>query len=64
MDPTKEQLQHILDSLPPGEWENAHIFSYDEETRVVHSLIATKPGTKEMYFYEPDTGEFERLKLP
>lgn len=64
MDPTKEQLQIILDSLPPEEWEKPYIFSYDEESRVVHTLVATKPGTNNLYYYEPDTAQFERLNLP
>ena len=65
MDPTKEQLQEILESLPPGKWENPHIFSYDEESRdVLTRTGATKPGTGEMYYYEPDTGDFEPLRLP
>ena len=51
MDPTEEQLQKILESLPAGEWENPHIFSYNEEYRMVHTLVATKPGTGEMYYY-------------
>ena len=64
MDPTKEQLQKILDSLPAAEWESPYIFTYEEETRFVHTLVATKPGTQDLYCYEPDTGEFERLILP
>ena len=64
MDPTEEQLQRVLESLPAGKWDNPHILSYDEESRIVHTPLATKPGTGEMYYYEPDTGEFERLKLP
>ena len=64
MDPTKAELQKILEALPPEEWEQPYIFSYDEEMRVVHTLIATKPGTKDLYCYEPDTGEFEPLILP
>ena len=64
MDPTEEQLQNILEALPPGEWENPHIFSYDEESRIVHTLVATKPGTGQMYYYETDTGNFEPLRLP
>jgi len=64
MDPTKEQLQRILDSLPPEDWEKPYIFSYDDESRVVHTLVATKPGTKDLYYYEPDTAQFERLNLP
>ena len=64
MGPTKANLEAIMRELPPGEWENPHIFSYDEESRIVHTLVATKPGTKDMYYYEPETGEFERLKLP
>ena len=64
MDPTKEQLQRILDSLPPEDWEKPYIFSYDDESRVVHTLVATKPGTKDLYYHEPDTAQFERLNLP
>ena len=64
MDPTKEELQKILEALPPGEWEHPYIFSYDEEMREVHTLVATKPRTKDLYCYEPDTGEFEPLILP
>ncbi len=64
MDPTKEELQKILESLPSGEWEHPYIFSYDEEMREVNTLVATKPGTKDLYCYEPDTGEFEPLILP
>ena len=50
---TKQQLQTILDSLPPEEWEEPYIFSYDEESRIVHTLVATKSGTNELYYYEP-----------
>ena len=64
MDPTKEELEKIMDSLPPGTWEKPYIFTYDEETRLVHTFVATKPGTTDLYCYEPDTGEFERLKMP
>ena len=64
MDPTRAELQRILESLPPGEWLNPHIFTYEEETRFVHVLMATKPGTTDLYCYEPDTGEFEPLILP
>ena len=64
MDPTRAQLQKVLESLTPGEWLNPHIFTYEEETRFVHVLMATKPGTTDLYCYEPDTGEFEPLILP
>ena len=64
MDLTKQQLPKILDGLPPGEWDNPYIFSYDEESRVVHTLVATMPGTKDLYYYEPDTERFEPLILP
>ena len=50
--------------MPPGEWLNPYIFTYEEETRFVHVLMATKPGTTDLYCYEPDTGEFEPLILP
>jgi hypothetical protein len=64
MNPTKAQLQKILDSLPPGDWEKPYIFSYDEEYRIVHTLVATKPGTKDLYYYEPDEDKWEPLNLP
>lgn len=64
MEPTKAQLQKLLESLPPGEWDNPYIFTYDEESRVVHTLVATKRGTKDLYYYEPDTQEFEPLLMP
>lgn len=64
MDPTKAELQVLIDALPPGEWDNPHIFTYNEEMRIVHTLVATKPGTKDLYYYESDTGEFERLPMP
>ena len=64
MNPTKQQLQSILDSLPTEEWEMPYIFSYDEESRIVHTLVATKPGTNELYYYEPDDDKWEPLNLP
>ena len=64
MDPTKAELQVLLDALAPGEWDNPHIFTYNEEMRIVHTLVATKPGTKDLYYYEPDSGEFEKLWMP
>jgi len=64
MDPTEEELQKILDSLLPGEWDNPHITSWDEETRIVYTLLATQPGTRQLHYYEPDTGQFESLNLP
>ncbi len=54
----------MLDSLPPEEWEKPYIFSYDEESRIVHTLVATKPGTNELYYYEPDEDKWEPLNLP
>ena len=64
MQPTKQQLQRILDSLAPEEWEKPYIFSYDEESRIVHTLVATKPGTNDLHHYELDTGGSELLNLP
>ncbi|MCH2519985.1 MAG: hypothetical protein MK210_17620 [Dehalococcoidia bacterium] len=64
MNPTKQQLQSILDSLPAEEWEKPYIFSYDEESRIVHTLVATKPGTNELYYYEADEDKWEPLNLP
>ena len=64
MDPIKERLQAILDALPSGQWDNPYIFSYDEEYWVVYTLVATKPGIKDLYYYEPDEGSFQPLNLP
>ncbi len=64
MQPTKQQLQTILESLPPEEWQKPYIFSYDEESRIVHTLVATKPGTNELYYYEADEDKGEPLNLP
>ena len=64
MNPTKQQLQSILESLPPEEWEKPYIFSYDEESRIVHTLVATKPGTKDLFYYEADEDKWEPLNLP
>ena len=64
MAPTKQQLQIILDSLPPEEWEKAYIFSYNEESRIVHTLVATKAGTNELHYYELDDDEWVPLILP
>ena len=64
MDPTEKDLQKILNTLPSGEWDNPHIVSWDEETRRVCTLLATQPGSRQLHYYEPDTGEFEPLNLP
>jgi hypothetical protein len=61
MDPTKEELEKIMGALPPGQWVNPHIFSWDEESRIVYSLVATKPGTNTMYYYDTDSGQFEPI---
>ena len=50
--------------MPPEEWEKPYIFSYDEESRIVHTLVATKAGTNDLYYYEPDDGQWEPLILP
>ncbi len=64
MGPTKAELQQILDSLPQGEWVNPYITSWDEDARIVYTLLATKPDSGELYYYEPDSGQFELLNMP
>jgi len=64
MYPTEKQLQGILESLAPGVWDNPHIFSYDDEYRIVHTLVATKPGTNRMYYYDVDNKQFEPMRIP
>lgn len=61
MDPTKEELEKIMESLSSEEWVNPYIFSYDEETRIVHTLVATKPGSSVLYYYDTDLKQFEPL---
>lgn len=64
MYPTEKQLQRILESLAPEAGDNPHVFSYDDESRIVHTLVATKPGINRMYYYEVDTGQFEPMHIP
>ena len=64
MGPTKAELQRILDSLPEGQWLKPNITSWDEDGRIVYTLLATKPDSGELYYYEPDSGQFELLKMP
>ncbi len=64
MSPTRGELQQILESLSPGEWVNPYITSWDEDARIVYTLLATKPDSGELYYYETDSGQFELLKLP
>jgi hypothetical protein len=61
LEPTKEELQKILESLSPGEWVNPQIFSWNDEYRVRHTLVATKPESGAMYYYDPDLERFEPL---
>ncbi len=64
MSPTRGELQQILESLPPGEWVNPHITDWEEDARTVYTLLATKPDSGELYYYEPDSGQFELLNMP
>ena len=64
MAPTRNELQRVLDSLPEGEWNNPHITSWEEDARTVYILVATKPDSGHIYFYDLDAGEFEKMKLP
>ncbi len=64
MSPTREELQQVLESLPPGEWVNPNITSWEQDDRTVYTLLATKPDSGELYYYEPDSGQFELLKMP
>ncbi len=64
MGPTKSELQQILDSITEGEWLNPNITSWDEDGRIVYTLLATKPDSGELYYYEPDSGQFELIKMP
>ncbi len=61
---TRAELQRILELLPEGEWNNAHITSWEEDARAVYTLLATKPDTGKLYYYEQDSSQFELLKVP
>lgn len=61
MEPTKEELQKVLESLTPGEWVNPRIFSWNDEYRIRHTLVAAKPGSGVMYYYDSDSERFEPL---
>ncbi len=61
---TREELQRVLESLPAGEWVNPNITSWEQDDRTVYTLLATKPDSGELYYYEADSGQFELLKMP
>lgn len=61
MDPSQEELQQILESLDPKEWADPRIMTFNDEYRLHYILVATSPGSGKMYYYEPDSGQFEPL---
>ena len=61
---TKAELQQILESINASEWLNPNITSWDEDGRIVYTLLATRPDSGELYYYEPDSGQFELIKMP
>jgi hypothetical protein len=63
MDLTQAELQEILDSLDPGQWTNARIMTFNDEYRLQHVLVAAHPDSGKLYYYEPDSGEFEPLGI-
>jgi hypothetical protein len=61
MNLTQEELQQILESLDPKEWANPRIMTFNDEYRLHHVLVATKPDSGKMYYYEPESSQFEPL---
>jgi len=61
MEPTKEEVQEVLESLTRGQWLNPRIFSWNDEYRVRHTLVAGNPESGAMHYYDPDLQRFEPL---
>ena len=64
MSQTRAELQEILDALPDGQWLNPNITSWDAHGRTVYTLLATKPGSGELYYYDEDSRQFEQVEMP
>lgn len=63
MDLTEEQLREILGSLDSSRWTNPRIMTFNDEYRLQHVLVAADPDSGKLYYYEPDSGEFEPLGI-
>ena len=63
MEPGKRRLQRIMDSLPDTEWRDAKILDHHEESRILHTLLATSVADGKLYYYEEQDSKFIRLNL-
>ena len=63
MEPAKRRLQRILEALPESEWRDPQILDHFEESRILHTLLATSVADGKLYYYEEDDGEFRVLNL-
>ena len=63
MEPGKRRLQRILESLPKSEWRDLRILDHYEESRILHTLLATNVTDGKVYYYEEDDAEFRVLNL-
>jgi hypothetical protein len=52
-----------LESLPESEWRDPKILDHFEESRILHTLLATSVADGKLYYYEEDDGEFRVLNL-
>ena len=63
MELTLAQLEAILESLPPDQWLNPYIETWNDEYRLQHNLFATQASTGKLFYYEEDSQEFEPLGI-
>lgn len=63
LEPSKRRLQRILESLPESKWRDPQILDHFEESRILHTLLATSVADGKLYYYEEDDGEFCVLNL-
>ena len=52
-----------MDSLPDTEWRDAKILDHHEESRILHTLLATSVADGKLYYYEEQDSKFIRLNL-
>ena len=63
MEPGKQRLQRILESLSESEWRDPRILDHFEESRILYSLLATNVADGKLYYYEEDDAKFRMLNL-
>ena len=63
MESIQSQLKRIKDSLSPDEWRDARIYRHNDVEFEHITLIATQVSSNQIYYYDPDSGEFKPLNV-